>query len=369
MADLRWAVMGTGRISLGVLPHINEAHGNRVVAIASRDAARASDAALRAGVERSCTYEELASRPDIDAVYIGLPHHLHAEWSVRLLEAGKHVLCEKPLCATRAEAERVAAAARRAGRICVEGFMYMHHPQTARLIELARAARDPRGANPIGPLRLIRSNRNVRNTDPYILSSRLSHAMQGGALMDIGCYPLSAALIVTGETPDWSTLRASAELGRWVGDASGGIIEKQSGERVPIGPAPANASIAGGWVDETCAFSFRFPSGAAFEGECSFTKGAPAGGSVFFEMIGERGRAFTTHPFGPDPLRQVLTIESGGRVSEEVFERGGDKFVNQFERFAAAARGETGSFPSMEFSIVEAEAIERIHRAVGVLWE
>ncbi|MBL8744984.1 MAG: Gfo/Idh/MocA family oxidoreductase [Phycisphaerae bacterium] len=372
MADLRWAILGTGRIAAGVLPRLSRSTGNIVVAVASRDRVRAQELCDRASASADCApvaleYEEIAGRAGIDAVYVTLPNSLHAEWSLRLLESGKHVLCEKPLCATRAEAERLATAARKAGRLCVEGFMYMHHPQTARLVELAR------GGSPIGAVRLIRSNRNVCNRDPYILSSRLNHSLRGGALMDIGCYPLSLALLVMGGAPEWSSLRASAELGRWVGGPSGGCIEKENGERVWIGErggvrADFLSESAEGLVDESCSFSFSFPSGTRFEGECSFTKGAADGASVFFEMIGERGRAYTTHPFSPDPDRQVLLVESDGKSTEEVFERGGDKFVNQFERFARAARGEVAALPSMDWSLIEAEAIERIHSAVGVRW-
>jgi predicted dehydrogenase len=370
MAELRWAVMGTGRIATGVLPKLIASDGNCVVAIASRDRDRART--LCAGVADAngqtagaLDYEQLLADQSIDAVYVTLPHSLHAEWSRRLLESGKHVLCEKPLCATRAEAQRLADASKRTGRLCTEGFMYMHHPQSARLVELARPG------SPIGPIRLIRSNRNVHQTDPYILNSRLSHTLQGGALMDIGCYPLSLALLAMNETPDWSTLHASAELGRWIGDERGGCIERASGERVAIGaPSPQAASprpqAVPGFVDETCSFSFAFPGGARFEGECSFTMGAPNGASVFFEMIGERGRAYTTHPFSPDSERQSLLVEIEGVAREELFEGAGDKFVNQFTHFARAVRGEVSPLPPIEWSIVEAEAIERIHAAVGL---
>lgn len=361
MGDLRWAVLGTGRIAAGVAPRIGRAPGNRVTAVASRDVQRAREFVARLPAElagvRAMDQEALASDREIDAVYITLPHSLHAEWCVRMLESGKHVLCEKPLCATRGEAEGIAEAALHAGKICVEGFMYMHHPQTVRLEELAR----PGG--PLGRIVLIRSNRNVNQADPYVLNSRMSHALRGGALMDLGCYPLSLALHVTGEHPEWSTLRASATLACWEGDASGGRIVRRAD-----GTSPAGGGGEGECVDESCSFSFAFSGGTRFEGSCSFTQGAPNGASVFFEMIGDRGRAFTTHPFSPDADRQVLTVAIDGVAREEVFERGGDKFVNQFARFAQAARGEVDPLPLIEWSIVEAETIERIHAAIGVRW-
>ncbi|MDX2115969.1 MAG: Gfo/Idh/MocA family oxidoreductase [Planctomycetota bacterium] len=382
---LRFAVMGTGRIAEGVLPRIAEAPGCRVVAVASRDRSRAeslaSRAAALAGVpDPACTYEELENRPDVDAVYLTLPNSLHAEWCVRLLRAGKHVLCEKPLATTAREARQIADAARASRRLCTEGFMYMHHPQTERLIELARTADQP--DSPIGPLHLLRSNRNVFNTDPYILSTRLSHALRGGALLDIGCYPLSIALLVAGETPDLSTLQAEGRLARWRGDQLKGCIEfkhaPQGTQRflpvppvpgdAPFVPLPEEAAASSGWVDEGCSFSFQFPSGLRFEGECSFTKGPPAGAGVFFEMIGARGRAFTTHPFGPDPARQPLRLETGPAAREEVIENGGDKFTNQFARFARAVRGDAPPLPSIDFSVALAQTHEAILQRVGVRW-
>ncbi len=215
--------------------------------------------------------------------------------------------------------------------------MYMHHPQTARLVELARTAHEP--GNPIGPIRRFRSLRNVTNTDQYILNTRLSHTMQGGAVMDIGCYPISITLLVSGEEPIPASIRASAEL------------------------APAREGETGR-VDETCDFSWTFPSGATFEGGCSFNRPH----AVFFEMVGERGRAYTDYPFGPNPERQTMLIESGGQVREEVFENAGDKFTRQFERFARAINGESPPLPTAQWSIVEARTIELIHQAIGLRW-
>ena len=335
MPDLRWAVLGAGRIGLGVLPRIADAEGCRVVAIASRHPLRAADAARASGrvsgdsTRAGCSYEDLLERDDVDAVYVALPNHLHFEWCRRLLEAGKHVLCEKPLAARGHEAEVLAAAAARNAHILTEGFMWLHHPQSARLLELARLG----DGSPIGRLRAIRSERNVRTTDPHILSTRLSHAMQGGALMDIGCYPVSAALWLTGEEPRWDTLRAAATL-----------ADALPGET--------------GRVDDTISFAWDFPSGVRFEAEASFSKGT----GVFLELIGERGSARTTFPYSPDPIRQSLIVNE----REEIFEHGGERFTNQFAHFARAVRAEATSLPTAEWSVVQARTIEAIRLAAGV---
>lgn len=336
--DLRWAIMGTGRIAAGVLPRVDEAPGCRVVAVASRERAKAEALARECGrisgdVSRAgCTYDELLARDDVDAVYVTLINNLHHGWCLRLLESGKHVLCEKPLVATRREAESLRAAAARTGRLIVEGFMWMHHPQTARLIELATAGE----SGPIGRLVRIVSRRNVRTTDAYILATRLSHAMQGGALMDIGCYPISAGLLLAGQEPDWSTLRASAVL---------------------ADPVPGESRS----VDDTITFSWVFPSGVEFAGEASFSKGD----GVLLELIGTKGSARTTFPYSPDPDRQVLIVNE----REEVFLNGGERFTNQFARFARAIRGEAAPLPSIDLSVRIADVIERIHQAVGIRWD
>ncbi len=340
--ELRWAVMGAGRIANSVLPLLVAARGCRIVCAASSEPARATALARTAGLDDvsrqpACDYATLLARPDVDAVYLTLMNHQHFEWSKRLLEAGKHVLCEKPLVTTASEAEILAEVAAKARRLCCEGFMYMHHPQTARLIDLARHSHDP--DSPIGPIRSIRSVRDVTNNDPYIRRTRLSHTMRGGAVMDLGCYPISLARLVTGEEPVPGSIRATADFAALRPD-----------ER--------------GRVDETCRFSWQFPSGAKFEGGCSFSRPH----AVFFEIIGERGRAFTDYPFSPDPARQTLIVECEGDRREEVFERAGDRFTLQFERFARAARGECEPLPTMEWSIGQAGAIEAIHHAIGLRW-
>lgn len=375
MTDLRWAIMGAGRFARSVMPRLRDARGCRITAVASRDAARARASADAAGLAHAvaCAYDEALTRDDVDAVYLSIPNQLHVESCLKALRAGKHVLCEKPLCWTRAQAELIAQAAAATGKLCAEGFMYMHHPQTDRLVELTRPD------SPLGRITAIRSNRNVLQTDPAILSTRLSHILRGGALMDIGCYPLSLALLVADQTPDWTSLRARADFARWVGDDAQGFIEWTDGRRQSFPPSsqeppsqPAN-SIGGAWragfVDESCEFAFDFPSGVRFEGACSFTRGMPNGGSVLFELIGERGRAVTTFPFSPDPARQTLSIVIDGVPRDEVFLDAGDKFTNQFERFAAAVRGDRPALPDMKWSIIEASAIEQIHRAIGLRWD
>ena len=194
MTTIRWGILGPGRISTRLVRGIRaSAHGD-LVAVGSRDAGRAAAYAATHGIpQRFGSYEALLAAPDVDVVYIAVPNHLHAEWAVKALQAGKHVLCEKPLALTLEEVDAIAAAAERSGRIAVEAFMYLHHPQILKAIELARS-----GA--LGTLEL------VQGTFSFFLDDdddpRADPAMGGGSLWDVGCYPVSFARRLAGEEPD-----------------------------------------------------------------------------------------------------------------------------------------------------------------------
>ena len=157
------------------------------------------------GPARLGSYEELLEDPDVDAVYISLPNSMHVDWSVRALEAGKHVLCEKPLARSVEQVERAFDAADAAGRVLAEAFMWRHHPQAKRLVELL-----PR----VGELRVVRAQFSfaLDSLDPAA-NIRLSGELEGGALMDVGCYCVSAARLVAGE-PVAVTGQAGRRRGR-----------------------------------------------------------------------------------------------------------------------------------------------------------
>jgi xylose dehydrogenase (NAD/NADP) len=161
----------------------------QLVAIGSRARERAEAQAAEFDIERvHGSYEEVLADPDVEAVYIALPNALHVDWSVRALEAGKHVLCEKPLSRHPEEVERAFDAAESAGRVLAEAFMWRHHPQAHRLVELLPH---------VGELRLVRSSFSFPLADPGDV--RLSRQLEGGALMDVGCYCVSGSRLVAGE--------------------------------------------------------------------------------------------------------------------------------------------------------------------------
>jgi predicted dehydrogenase len=187
-------VLGAARIATTkVIPAMQRGAWSEVVAIASRDGDRARDAAGRLANPRAHdSYDALLEDPDVDAVYIPLPNHLHVPWSIRAIEHGKHVLCEKPIGLTAADAAPLIAARDRAGVVVQEAFMIRFHPQWQRAIAIVRDGRIGEVAAVVGHFSYDnRDPRNIRNIAPA----------GGGGLMDIGCYLVHAARWVFGREP------------------------------------------------------------------------------------------------------------------------------------------------------------------------
>jgi predicted dehydrogenase len=190
---LRLGVLGTARIARAFIAGVAPSPYVAVTAVASRDRQRALQFAAANGVAGACgSYEELLADPNIDAIYVPLPNSLHAEWSVRALEAGKHVLCEKPLATSTAAARAMFAAASACGVHLVEAFPYWSQPHAIRLREFVAA-----GA--LGELRTIQAAFGFRMDAPGNI--RLDPALGGGALLDAGTYPVSLVRMIAGERP------------------------------------------------------------------------------------------------------------------------------------------------------------------------
>src|SRR4051812_2012484 len=195
MDKIRWGVLSTAKIAREkVIPATQRSELGSVVAIASRDLARAKSVASQLGIQRAFgSYDELLADPDVDAVYIPLPNHMHVPWSLRAIKAGKHVLCEKPIGLSVIEAEELANGAAAQPQLKVmEAFMYRFHPQWLTARQLVREGR-------IGELRTIDTQFSYFNDDP--LNIRNQPGIGGGALMDIGCYPISLSRFLFGGEP------------------------------------------------------------------------------------------------------------------------------------------------------------------------
>jgi len=195
MNKVRWGVLGTANIGVKkVIPAMQQGKHVEMAGIASRDRARAERVAGQLGIPKAYgSYETLLADPEIDAVYIPLPNHLHVPWSIKALEAGKHVLCEKPIGLSAAEGQKLLDVASRYPRQKImEAFMYRHHPQWQRARQIVTAGE-------IGAVRTIHVFFSYHNVNPENIRNMAE--IGGGGLMDIGCYCISQARFIFGAEP------------------------------------------------------------------------------------------------------------------------------------------------------------------------
>ncbi|SDR55867.1 Predicted dehydrogenase [Rhizobiales bacterium GAS113] len=291
-SPLRIGVLGTANIARAFIAGVSPSQLVKVTTIASRDAAKAEGFARETGLSRThSSYEALLADSEIDAVYIPLPNSLHAEWAIRAAEARKHVLCEKPLAATEAEARAMFAAARKHGVQLVEAYPYRAQPQTLKLRELLEA-----GA--IGRPQVMQATIGFTIADPANI--RLDAALAGGALMDAGSYPVSLVRMVAGERPAW--VQAAARF------AESGV------DRSLV----ATIAFAGGFLAQiSCSFATGFHRHALIAGddgviETSFLNHPPLGGPPALQL--KRGK--------------------DSRAYETIEVQGGDGFLAETEAFA-----------------------------------
>jgi predicted dehydrogenase len=284
---LRWGLLGTARINRMLVPPLRASRRNRLLAVASRDRGRAGAYAREWGIERAHgSYEALLADPEIDAVYVPLPNHMHAEWTIRAARAGKHVLCEKPLALTVGEVDAMAAAAREAGVVLAEAFMYRHHPQTLKAKELVDS-----GA--IGAVRFVRGTFSFPLTRANDV--RLRPEWGGGCLWDVGCYPLSFARFLLGAEP--VEVMGSQVLG-------------------PTG------------IDETFAGQLVFPGGVLVQLDAGFRSPLRAE----LEVAGTEGVLSVRNPWKPNPGTPMV-LERGD-TAEEIPVPDADRYLLEIEDLA-----------------------------------
>ena len=195
MSKIRWGILSTAKIGVDkVIPAMQQGQSCEIVAISSRSLEKAQAAASQLGIPKAYgSYEELLNDPDIDAIYNPLPNHLHVSWSIKALQAGKHVLCEKPIGLTSAEGQQLIDAGKKHPQLkLMEAFMYRHHPQWQRAKQLVADGR-------IGQLRTIQTVFSYFNDDPRNIRNMAD--IGGGGLMDIGCYPISLSRFIFDAEP------------------------------------------------------------------------------------------------------------------------------------------------------------------------
>jgi D-xylose 1-dehydrogenase (NADP+, D-xylono-1,5-lactone-forming) len=297
---LRWGVLGTAGIARGqLIPAIHRSANGRVTAIASRDRSRAAELGNQFGIPTvHDTYSSLISDPLIDAIYIPLPNALHAEWAIQAAEAGKAVLCEKPLAISAAQARNVVDVFAARGVPLMEGFMYRFHPQNVRALELVANDR-------IGAVREVHAHLSVdimADFDPG--NVRFSNRLGGGSLLDMGCYAVDIVRRVFGATP--ATVIGWLDVDERLGvDVSAGALLGYGDGRLGV-----------------ISSSFR------------------AGGQGTYRMIGANGTIEAPRAFIPGLGSRIaegliIAVDTDGRRDEQIFEPT-DHYQLMVEAFAAS---------------------------------
>lgn len=322
---IRIGILGAARIAPKAVIHPASVRGDvKIKAVAARSLERAEDFAKkyserRETIEAFDSYEAIINHPKIDLVYNPLPIHLHAEWTIKALEAGKHVLCEKPFAMNTTEAEAMVAAAEKSGKRLIEAFHYRYHPAFERILEQVRSGE-------VGEVKSIDAVFNVWVGEDDGTEIRYLPETGGGAFMDLGCYPLSWALMVMDAEP----------------------------ERID-----ANADLTHRGVDETLTASLTFKGGATALLHSSFAKGQPFKASL--EIEGTNGSIKFENPLAPHAGGQLL---SGSATLQKILRKVSRRTTYSYMIDAVVDGLKTGApLPT------EGEAILRQQRTLDAIYE
>jgi predicted dehydrogenase len=324
---LRWGIIGTGAIARKFARGLKESHTGQLVAVGSRSHETLNGFLKDFPVRGHASYDALLADREVEAVYISTPHPLHAEWAVRTAEAGKHILCEKPMAMNAAEAERIVDAARKAGIFLMEAFMYRCHPQTARLLELIRGGR-------IGTVRLVQAEFSFRS--PWNPEGRLlNRALGGGGILDVGCYCVSMARLLAGAEP--TEIKALAQIGKT-------------------------------GVDELAVAVLKFPGGMLAQ----LATGVRLALANHVRVWGEEGMIEVPSPWAVnrEPGESVLTVQREGAPAEEVITRT-DRGIYAIEADAVAESIAAGESPAMSWadSLGNMRTLDRWREEIGLRYD
>jgi predicted dehydrogenase len=311
---VKWGIISTAKINRKFLAGARQSSELEILAVASRERQSAERYAAEHGIDRAYGgYDALLADPEIDVVYISLPNSMHVEWTIRALEAGKHVLCEKPMGRRAADVQQAFDVAQREGRLLMEAFMYRHNPQTLRLLELLRD-----GA--VGRVRMIRSTFSFAEANPD--NVRLTTALDGGALMDVGSYCVSGSRLIAGEP------------------------RRVSAEQV----------VGGDGVDIVFAATMRFGGDVL----ASFDAGLALDIRDELEVVGDEGSVFLDDPW--HCLEPVIELRREGereRIEIEVV----NSYLLEAENMSAAIRGEAPLLLGRDDAVGQARTIEALYES------
>jgi D-xylose 1-dehydrogenase (NADP+, D-xylono-1,5-lactone-forming) len=318
--SVKWGLLSTALINEAILAGAAETSDVDVIAVASRDEARARSYAQEHGLERSYgSYESLLADPDVEAVYISLPNSLHVEWTLKALEAGKHVLVEKPFSKHPDQVEEAFNRADAAGLVLSEGFMWRHHPQTRRLVEVI-------DEGVAGRIRIVRTTFAFDlATERGIGDTRFDPSLDGGALMDVGCYCISGLRLVAGEP-----VRARGEQ--------------------MVGPSGVDVVFTG---------ALAFHDRILGHFDCGFVVPRRAG----LEVVGEEATIVVSDPFTPRTLG--IDVLRPGADPEHIPIEPANSYRLELENVSAAIRGEGPLLLCREDAVGQARTIDELYHSAG----
>lgn len=322
---IRIGLLGASRVSrYAVIEPAATVEGIGVSAVAARDAARAASFAAENGIPVvAADYEALLVSDEVDLVYNGLPPAGHARWTIAALEAGKHVLCEKPFAMNAAEAQAMVDAADRNGRVLIEAYHYRFHPLFARVLEVLDS-----GA--IGAVRGIGAHFNVR-IPPEPGEIRYDPALGGGAMMDLGCYCVHWARSVMHAEPE---VRSAA------------AVRHETG------------------VDLGMQAVLEFPGGVRADIRSSMAEGLDEGLDAGLEITGERGKLTVVNPLSPHMGHALIVEAENGTTREEV--AGETTFAHQLRHVIDVLRGTAEPLTGGGDAIATMQVLDAIYRAAGM---
>ena len=320
MSKIRWGVLGTAKIGTEqVIPAMQAGKYCEIMAIASRNLDKAQAAARRLGIPKAYgSYEEPLADPDIDAIYNPLPNHLHVPWSIKALDAGKHVLCEKPIGLTAAEAQELLEAAQKRPQLKVmEAFMYRHHPQWQRARQLVAEGK-------IGDLRTIQSFFSYYNTNPGNIRNQAE--IGGGGLLDIGCYCISVARFLFDHEPHHVCGTIEYDPQMQIDRLASGILE--------------------------------FAKGTA-----TFTCSTQLTNHQRVSIYGKFGSLEITNPFTPQPDESCKIILQADSERKEIIVAACDQYTIQGDLFSQAILNDTSVPTPLADGVANMRVIDGIIRS------
>ena len=326
MKHLKWGIMATGAIAGSFARGLNSTDKATALAVGSRTKDKAEAFAKEHEIERAYgSYDEMLADPDVDAVYIALPNHMHGEWSIKCAEAGKHILCEKPVTINAAELEGVLAAVKKHDVFFMEAFMYRCHPQWEKVCEIIKAGQ-------IGDVRMLESS-FAFNMGLDLNNIRCSNPAAGGGLMDVGCYCVSFSRLIAQEEP----------------------VKCQAAGH--IGPESR--------VDEYAAGVLKFPSGIVAYFSCGTQCGVPTGAFIY----GSKGSIQITNPWTPGQDGASLIVNTGRDIETIVVPMKEELYANEALTVAVCVNERQSPAMCWDDSRGQMRTLDALRKDIGLVFD